>query len=185
VINAGELRKGITIELDGKLYQVIDYQHIKMKRTALARLKLRDIMDGHTIEQTFQNTEKFVRARLEYRAMQYLYNDANLYYFMDEENFEQTSLDDSQLGDAISYLKEGMSLQIASYKDKLVGVELPITVELKVTETGPSFKGDTASAGTKPATLETGLTIQVPMFISEGDTVKVDTRSGSYLERVG
>jgi elongation factor P len=185
VINAGELRKGITIELDGKLYQVIDYQHIKMKRTALARLKLRDIMDGHTIEQTFQNTEKFVRARLEYRAMQYLYNDANLYYFMDEENFEQTSLDDSQLGDAISYLKEGMSLQIASYKDKLVGVELPITVELKVTETGPSFKGDTASAGTKPATLETGLTIQVPMFINEGDTVKVDTRSGSYLERAG
>jgi elongation factor P len=185
VINAGELRKGITIELDGKLYQVIDYQHIKMKRTALARLKLRDIIDGHTIEQTFQNTEKFVRARLEYRAMQYLYNDANLYYFMDEENFEQTSLDDSQLGDAISYLKEGMSLQIASYKDKLVGVELPITVELEVTETGPSFKGDTASAGTKPATLETGLTIQVPMFINEGDTVKVDTRSGSYLERVG
>jgi len=185
VINAGELRKGITIELDGKLYQVIDYQHIKMKRTALARVKLRDIMDGHTIEQTFQNTEKFVRARLDYRNMRYLYNDGGLYYFMDEENFEQTSLDESQLGDAINYLKEDMSLQIASYKDKLVGVELPITVELKVTETGPSFKGDTASAGTKPATLETGVTIQVPMFINEGDTIKVDTRSGSYLERAG
>jgi len=184
VINAGELRKGITIELDGKLYQVIDYQHIKMKRTALARLKLRDIMDGHTIEQTFQNTEKFVRARLDYRNMQYLYNDGGLYYFMDEENFEQTSLDKSQLGDAANYLKDGMSLQLASYKDKLVGVELPITVELKVTETGPSFKGDTATAGTKPATLETGITIQVPMFINEGDTVKVDTRTGSYLERV-
>ncbi len=183
MINAGELRKGITIELDGKLYQVIDYQHIKMKRTALARLKLRDIMDGHTIEQTFQNTEKFVRARLEYRSMQYLYNDVNIYYFMDEENFEQTSLDESQLGGATNYLKEGMSLQIASYKDKLVGVELPLTVELKVTETGPSFKGDTATAGTKPATLETGLTIQVPMFINEGDRIKVDTRSGSYLER--
>ena len=185
MINAGELRKGITIELDGKLYQVIDYQHIKMKRTALARVKLRDIMDGHTIEQTFQNTEKFVRARLDYRNMRYLYNDGGLYYFMDEENFEQTSLDESQLGDAINYLKEDMSLQIASYKDKLVGVELPITVELKVTETGPSFKGDTASAGTKPATLETGATIQVPMFINEGDTIKVDTRSGSYLERAG
>jgi elongation factor P len=185
VINAGELRKGITIELDGKLYQVIDYQHVKMKRTALARVKLRNIVDGHTIEQTFQNTEKFVRARLDYRDMQYLYNDGGLYYFMDEENFEQTSLDEGQLGDAINYLKEGMSLQIASYKDKLVGVELPITVELKVTETGPSFKGDTASAGTKPATLETGLTIQVPMFINEGDTIKVDTRSGSYLERAG
>jgi elongation factor P len=183
VINAGELRKGITIELDGKLYQVIDYQHVKMKRTALARLKLRDIMDGHTIEQTFQNTEKFIRARLDYRNMQYLYSDGDLYYFMDEENFEQTSLDENQLSDATNYLKEGMSLQIASYKDKLVGVELPITVELKVTETGPSFKGDTATAGTKPATLETGVTIQVPMFINEGDIIKVDTRSGSYLER--
>jgi elongation factor P len=184
MLNAGELRKGITIELDGKLYQVIDYQHIKMKRTALARVKLRNIVDGHTIEQTFQNTEKFVRARLDYRNMQYLYNDGGLYYFMDEENFEQVSLDENQLGDAANYLKDGMSLQLASYKDKLVGVELPITVELKVTETGPSFKGDTATAGTKPATVETGITIQVPMFINKGDTVKVDTRTGSYLERV-
>ena len=184
MLNAAELRKGITIELDGKLYQVIDYQHIKMKRTALARVKLRDIIDGHTIEQTFQNTEKFVRARLDYRNMQYLYNDGDLYYFMDEENFEQISLDKSQLGDATSYLKDGMSLQLSSYKGKLVGVEIPITVELKVTETGPSFKGDTATAGTKPATLETGITIQVPMFINEGDTLKVDTRTGSYLERV-
>jgi len=184
MLNAAELRKGITIELDGKLYQVIGYQHIKMKRTALARVKLRDIVDGHTIEQTFQNTEKFVRARLDYRNMQYLYNDGDLYYFMDEENFEQISLDKNQLGDAVSYLKDGMSLQLSSYKDKLVGVEIPITVELKVTETGPSFKGDTASAGTKPATLETGITVQVPMFIGEGDTVKVDTRTGSYLERV-
>ena len=184
MLNAAELRKGITIELDGKLYQVIDYKHIKMKRTALARVKLRNIVDGHTIEQTFQNTEKFVRARLDYRNMQYLYNDGGLYYFMDEENFEQISLDKNQLGDAVSYLKDGMSLQLSSYKDKLVGVEIPITVELKVTETGPSFKGDTASAGTKPATLETGITIQVPMFINEGDTVKVDTRTGIYLERV-
>jgi elongation factor P len=184
MLNAGELRKGITIELGDKLYQVIDYQHIKMKRTALARVKLRDIVDGHTFEQTFQNTEKFVRARLDYRNMQYLYNDGDLYYFMDEENFEQISLDKSQLGDAVSYLKDGMSLQLSSYKDRLVGVEIPITVELQVTETGPGFKGDTATAGTKPATLETGITIQVPMFINEGDTVKVDTRTGSYLERV-
>ncbi len=184
MINAGELRKGITIELDGKLYQVIEYQHIKMKRTALARLKLRDITNGHTIEQTFQNTEKLIRARLDFHNMQYLYNDGDLYYFMDEENFEQTSLDRGQLGDTINYLKEGMSLQISSYKDKLVGVELPITVELKVTETGPSFKGDTATSGTKPATLETGITIQVPMFVNEGNIIKVDTRTGSYLERV-
>ena len=184
MMSAGELRKGIIIELDGKLWQVIDYQHIKMKRTALAKVKLRDIVDGHTVEQSFQNTEKFVRARLEFRNMQYLYNDGDLYYFMDEENFEQISLDKGQLGDAVNYLKDNLSLQISSYKEEIIGVEMPITVELKVVETGPSFKGDTASAGTKPATMETGIVIQVPMFINEGDNLKVDTRTGSYLERV-
>ena len=185
MISGSEIRKGITIELDNKLYQVIDYQHVKMKRTALARLKLRDIRDGHTIEQTFQSSEKFIHARLDYRGTQYLYNDGDLYYFMDEENFEQFSLDKSQLGDAINYLKEGMSLQISSYKGELIGVELPIAVELKVTDTEPGFKGDTATAGTKPAKLETGIIIHVPLFINEGDTIKVDTRTDSYLERVG
>lgn len=185
MLNAAELRKGVTIEHDGKLYQVIDYQHIKMKRTALAKVKLRDIVDGHTIEQSFQNTEKFVRARLEFRDMQYLYNEEDVYFFMDQETFEQISLDKSQLGDTPSYLKDGMSLQISSYKDKIIGVEMPITVELQITETGPSFKGDTATAGTKPAVLETGITIQVPMFINEGDIIKVDTRNGSYIERAG
>jgi len=184
MLNASELRKGVTIELDGKLYQVIEYQHVKMKRTALAKVKLRDIRDGHTIERSFQNTEKFVRARLDYRSMQYLYSDGDLYYFMDEENFEQTSLDSNQLGDAINYLKEGMSLQISSYKGELMGVELPITIELEVTGSEPGFKGDTATGGTKPATLETGITIEVPLFINQGDIIKVDTRSGSYLERV-
>jgi len=184
MITSGELRKGITIELEGKLYQVIDFQHIKMKRTALARLKLRNIRDGHTIEQTFQSTEKFIRARLDYRRMQYLYNDGDLYYFMDEENFEQMPLNASQLGDTINYLKEGMSLEVSSYKGELVGVELPITVELEVTDTGPGFKGDTATAGNKPATLETGITIQVPLFINKEDIIKVDTRTGEYLERV-
>jgi len=184
MITRGELRKGITIELEGKLYQVVDYQHIKMKRTALIRLKLYDIRASHTIERTFQSTEKFIRARLDYRSMQYLYNDGNLYYFMDEENFEQVSLDSHQLGDAINYLKEGMSLQISSYKDELIGVELPTAVELQVIDTGPGFKGDTATAGNKPAKLETGITIQVPLFINKGDIIKVDTRSGSYLERV-
>jgi len=185
MISGSEIRKGITIELDNKLYQVIDYQHVKMKRTALARLKLRDIRDGHTIEQTFQSSEKFIHARLDYRSTQYLYNDGDLYYFMDEENFEQFSLDKSQLGDAINYLKEGMSLQISSYKGELIGVELPITVELKVTDTEPGFKGNTATAGTKPAKLETGIIIQVPLFINEGDVIKVDTRIGGYLERIG
>ena len=184
MLNASELRKGVTIELDGKLYQLIEYQHVKMKRTALAKVKLRDIRDGHTIERSFQNTEKFVRARLDYRSMQYLYSDGDLYHFMDEENFEQTSLDSNQLGDAINYLKEGMSLQISSYKEELMGVELPITIELEVTGSEPGFKGDTATGGTKPATLETGITIEVPLFINQGDIIKVDTRSGSYLERV-
>lgn len=184
MITSGELKKGITIELEGKLYQVVDFQHIKMKRTALVRLKLYDIRAGHTIERTFQSTERFTRARLDYRGMQYLYNDGELYYFMDEENFEQVSLDSNQLGDATNYLKEGTSLQISSYKGKLVGVELPTAVELKVIDTGPGFKGDTATAGNKPARLETGITIQVPLFINKGDIIKVDTRDGSYLERV-
>ena len=184
MITSGELRKGITIELDGELYQVVDYQHIKMKRTALVRLKLRDIRAGHTTERTFQSSEKFIRARLDYRSMQYLYNDGNLYYFMDEENYEQMPLSDTQLGDALNYLKEGMSLEVLSYKGELVGVELPTAVELEVVETGPGFKGNTATAGNKPAKLETGITIQVPLFINKGDVIKVDTRSGSYLERV-
>lgn len=184
MINSTELRKGIVIELNDKLYQVIEYKHIKMKRTALVRLKLRDIVGGHTIEQTFQSDDKFVQARLDYRSMQYLYNDGGLYYFMDEENFEQIPLNASQLDDAVNYIKEGMSLELSSYKGEVIGIELPITVELEVSETDPGFKGDTATAGTKPAKLETGITIQVPLFVNEGDVIKVDTRSGSYLERV-
>ena len=185
MITSGELRKGITIELDGELYQVLYYQHIKIGRgSAQVRLKLRDIRGGHTIERTFQSSEKFIRARLDYRSTQYLYNDGDLYYFMDEENFEQFPLNLDQLGDAINYLKEGMSLQISSYKGELIGVELPITVELEVVATDPGFKGDTASAGSKPAKLETGITVQVPLFVNVGDVIKVDTRSASYLERV-
>ena len=185
MLSSKELRKGTVIELKGKLYQVVDYKHIKMKRTALVRLKLRDIVGGHTIEQTFQSDEKFVRARLDYRTMQYLYNDSDLYYFMDKENFEQLPLNGSQLGDGVNYLKEGMSLELSSYKDEVIGIELPITVELKVSDTEPGFKGNTATAGTKPAKLETGITIQVPLFVNKGDIIKVDTRTGNYLERVG
>ena len=185
MITSGELRKGITIELDGQLYQVLDYQHIKMKKTALNRLKLRDIRGGHTIERTFQASEKFKRARLESRPMQYLYNDGDSYYFMDEKTFEQIPISSDQLGDTLDYLKENMSLEVSSYKGKLIGVELPITVELEVTETGPGFKGDTATGGNKPAKMETGITIQVPLFINNGDIIKVDTRNGQYMERAG
>jgi elongation factor P len=185
MISSGELRKGITIELEGNLYQVLEYHHIKMGRgSAQIRLKLRDIHGGHTTERTYQASEKFTRARLDYRRMQYLYNDGDLYYFMDEGNYEQFPINTSQLGDTLNYLKEGMSVEVSSYKGELVGIELPVAVELQVTETEPGFKGDTATAGNKQAVLETGITIQVPLFINTGDIIKIDTRDGSYLERV-
>jgi elongation factor P len=185
MINATELRKGVIIEFEGKLYQVVEYQHVKMKKTALAKVKLRDINAGHTLERSFQSGERLVRARLDSRQMQYLYNDGELYYFMDQENYEQLPFNAEQLGDALDYLKEGNSVEVTSYKDKIVGIEMPITVDLEVTETDPGFKGDTATSGNKPAKLETGLSIQVPLFINIGDVIKVDTRTGTYLERRG
>lgn len=183
MINATELRKGVIIELDDKLYQVVDYQHVKMKRTALAKVKLRDINAGHTMERSFQSGERLVRARLDSRQMQYLYNDGELYYFMDQENFEQMPFTADKLGDTLSYLKEGNSVEVASYKDEVISITLPITVELEVAETDPGFKGDTATGGNKPAKLETGISLQVPLFINERDIIKVDTRTGTYLER--
>ena len=184
MVETGDLKKGMTIELDGQLYTVLDYQHIKMGRgSAQVRLKLRDVRAGHTIERTFQAGERFNRVRLEQKSAQYLYQDAGLYYFMDNETFEQSPLTGEQLGDALNYLKENMSVMISRHGDEPVSVELPITVELEVTETGPSYKGDTSSAGTKPAVLETGITVQVPFFINTGDVVRVDTRNGSYVER--
>ena len=183
MISGGELRKGIIIELDGTLYQVVDYQHVKMKRTALARVKLRDLSAGHSIERSFQSDDKLVRARLDSRPMQYLYNDGDIYHFMDVESFDQIEIDGKRLGDALNYLKEGFTVEVSSYKGEIVDIELPVAVELEVTSTEPGFKGDTATGGSKPATLETGLTIQVPLFINQGDVIKVDTRSGEYLER--
>ncbi|MEE9400978.1 MAG: elongation factor P [Dehalococcoidia bacterium] len=185
MIDATEARKGITIELDGQLYNILDYQHIKMGRgSAQVKLRLRDIRAGHTIERTFQAGDRFERVRLDQRSAQYLYQDGDLYYFMDTESFEQTPLTSEQLGNALNYIKEGKTLTISRYGDEAIGVELPITVKLLVAETGPSFKGDTSQAGTKPAVLETGVTIQVPFFINTGDMVRVDTRTGSYVERV-
>jgi elongation factor P len=183
MISGSELRKGVIIELEGKLYQIMEYHHVKMKRTALARVKMRDLEGGHTIEQSFQSDAKFSRVRLEVRPMQYLYHDGNLYYLMDEETYEQMPVDADTFGDSVNYLKEGMTIQVASYKDRIVDVELPITVDLEVTDTQPGFKGDTVTAGTKPATVETGITVQVPMFVNIGDKIKVDTRDGSYIER--
>lgn len=179
-----DIKKGAIIEVDGKLLYIIEIQHIKMKRTALLRMKLRNVRDGHTTEQTFQSNTKFSRVRLEDRPMQYLYKDGDLYYFMDEETFEQMPLTQEQLGDAVKYTKENESIKVLNYKSEVISVEIPVTVELAVTETEPGFKGDTANAGNKPATMETGIIVQVPLFINEGDVLKIDTRNGEYLERV-
>lgn len=185
MINATELRRGVIIEFEDKLWQVVDYQHVKMKRTALAKVKLKDVNAGHTIERSFQSDQKFVRVRLDQKQMQYLYTDGELFYFMDQETYEQTPISRAMIEDALPYLKEGNTIDFCSYKDEIISIDMPITVELEVTQTDPGFKGDTATGGTKPATLETGLTIQVPLFINEGDVLKIDTRTGSYIERKG
>ncbi|MFC2058967.1 elongation factor P [Chloroflexota bacterium] len=186
MIDATELRKGVAFEIDGQLYTVLDYQHIKMARgSAQVKVRLRDIRGGHTIERSFQSGEKFPRVRLEQRDAQYLYQDGSLYYFMDSESFEQTPLTSDKLGDALNYVKEGMTLLITKYGEETIGVEVPLIVDLEVAETGPGFKGDTAQGGTKPAKMETGITIQVPFFVNTGDVIRVDTRDGSYVERAG
>jgi elongation factor P len=185
MIDAGELKKGITIMLDGQLYQVLDYNHIKIGRgSAQIRIRLRDVKAGHTIEKSFQASEKFAKVFLERRPVQFLYNDGDLYHFMDSETYEQMAVGKTMMGDALNYLKENMNMEIVIHKGTPIGVELPLSVELKVAETGPGFKGNTASAGGKPAKMETGITIQVPFFINTGDMIKVDTRTGEYLERV-
>jgi elongation factor P len=184
MIDAGELKKGMTIELDGQLFQVLDYQHIKMGRgSAQLRLKLRNIRAGHTTERSFQASEKFAKAFVERRAVQYLYNDGDIYHFMDSETYEQTAVDKGQIGDALGYLKEELTLDLLTYKGETIGIEIPLSVDLKVVDTGPAFKGNTVSAGTKPAVMETGITIQVPLFINNGDVLKIDTRTGAYIER--
>ncbi len=185
MISTGELKKGATIELDGKLMSILDYTHIKMGRgSAQVRIKFRDVRTGSITEQTFQAGTKFQRARVERREMQYLYNDGEFYHFMNTETFEQIAVPAEKVGDANLYLKENDMVEVVLFGDEVIGVELPITVELTVTQTEPGFKGDTATGGSKPATLETGLVIQVPLFIEEGTKIKVNTGTGEYIERV-
>jgi elongation factor P len=185
MISTGDLKKGITIELEGSLYTIVDFTHIKMGRgSAQVRLKLRDVKAGHTIERTFQAGEKFTRARLLRQPAQYLYADGDVHHFMNTETYDQMALNGDQLGDALQYLKENAICEVLLHSDQPIGVELPAAVALAVAQTEPWVRGDTAQGGTKPARLETGITVQVPLFISVGDVVKVDTRSGQYLERV-
>lgn len=185
MISTGELKKGATIELDGKLMTILDYAHIKMGRgSAQVRIKFRDVRSGAITEQTFQAGTKWPRARVETREMQYLYNDDQFFYFMNTESFEQIPVTRDKVGDANLYLKENDICSLVMYGDEVIGIELPMTVELLVTQTDPGFKGDTATGGTKPATLETGLVVQVPLFVNEGERIKVNTDSGAYIERV-
>jgi len=186
MIDAGELRKGVAIELDGEIYQILEYQHVKMQqRQPVVKLKLRDVRSGNITERNFQSGDKVTTVFLEHRPVQYLYSDGDLYYFMDNESYEQIMLTSARIGDDANYLKEGLMLEILTCKGDTVAIELPTSVELQVTETEPGFKGDRATAGTKAAKLETGATTQVPLFINTGDIIKVHTRTGEYLEKAG
>jgi elongation factor P len=186
MIDAGELRKGAAIELDGEIYQILEYQHVKMQqRQPVVKLKLRGVRSGNVTERNFQSGDKVTSVFLEHRPVQYLYNDGDLYFFMDNESYEQLMLTSAQIGEGTNYLKEGLVLEILTCKGDTMTIELPISVELQVTETDPGFKGDRATAGTKAAKLETGTTVQVPLFINTGDIIKVNTRTGEYVEKAG
>ena len=185
MISTGELRKGVAIELDGDLWQILDYHHIKMGRgSAQVRITLRNIKRGQTVERSFQAGTKWPRASMERRPVQFLYRDGDDFNFMDVDTYDQFSLRREQLGDAAQYLKDGMTLERTTYQGETIGVELPVTVDLRVTQTEPGFAGDTAQGARKGATLETGLVVSVPLFVTEGDIVRVDTRTGEYQTRL-
>ena len=184
MISAGDFRKGITIDIDGQVYTIVDFQHVKPgKGAAFVRTKIKNAVTGSVLERTFSPSEKIARAHVETKEMQYLYNDGNLYYFMDVETYEQIPLNHEQVEDAITFIKENMNVTIKFFKGEAFSVEPPFFVELEVTETEPGFKGDTATGGNKPATLETGALVNVPLFIEIGDMIRVDTRTGEYMER--
>jgi len=185
MISAGEFRNGITIEWDGGIFVITDFQHVKPgKGAAFVRSTLKNLETGAVIEQTFRPTEKMPRAHIDRRDLQYLYNDGTLYYFMDNETFEQMEINAADVEKEMIFIKENETVKILQHNGRTFGVEPPIFVELAVTETEPGFKGDTAQGATKPATLETGATVKVPLFIEIGEVVKVDTRTGEYLGRV-
>lgn len=184
MISAGDFRKGVTFEEDGNVLQVIDFQHVKPgKGAAFVRTKTKNVITGAVIETSYNPSAKFPTAFVERKDMEYSYNDGELYYFMDQETYELIPINASDVGDTLKFVKENMVCKILSYKGKVFGLEPPTFVELEVTTTEPGFKGDTATNATKPATLETGAEIRVPLFINEGDKIRIDTRTGEYMER--
>jgi elongation factor P len=184
VIGTSDLKKGLSVEVDGTLYQIVDVHHVKTKRSAVYRVKLRDLRAGHITEHSFNAGEKLAAARVERREMQYLYGDGQIYTFMNTETFDQVETSANIVEDALPYMKEGDKIQLVLYGEEVLSIEVPPAVVLVITEADPGVKGDTATGATKPAKMETGLTVNVPLFINPGDSIKVSTSSGDYLERV-
>lgn len=184
MISASDFRKGVTFEMEGNVYVIIDFQHVKPgKGAAFVRTKIRNVLTGSTTDKTFNPSEKYPKAHIETKEMEYLYNDGDLYYFMDSETYEQVPLNFEQVEEAIKYLKENMNATIKFFKGQAFSVAPPNFVELRIVKTEPGFKGDTATGANKPATLETGTVVTVPLFVNEGDTIRIDTRTGEYMER--
>ena len=185
MVSAGDFRNGITIEIEGNVYQIIEFQHVKPgKGAAFVRTKLKNVMTGAVLERTFNPSDKYPKAHIETKEMQYLYNDGELYYFMDVNTYDQIPLSKDMVGDALKFVKENEMVKICSHKGQVFSIEPPLFVELEITETEPGFKGDTATGATKPATVETGAVVNVPLFVDQGDKIKIDTRTGEYLSRV-
>jgi elongation factor P len=185
LISTGDVKKGVIIELDGQLMKVLDWSHIKMARgSAQVRMKMQNVRKGDIVERTFQAGTRWPRARVETREAQYLYSDGDAYHFMDSQTYDQFAIPATTLGEDAQYLKENTEVMYSSYEGEILGVELPVTVDLTVTGTEPGFAGDTATGAKKPATLETGLVVQVPLFVNEGDVLRIDTRTGEYVTRV-
>lgn len=185
MISAGDFRNGITIEYENSIYQIIEFQHVKPgKGAAFVRTKLKNIISGGVVEKTFRPTEKCPQARIDRKEMQYLYHDGDLFYFMDTENYEQIGLNADKVGDALKFVKENEMVKVCSHNGNVFAIEPPLFVELVITDTEPGFKGDTATGATKPATVETGATVYVPLFVETNDVIKIDTRTGEYLSRV-
>ncbi len=185
MISAGDFRNGITIEYENSVYQIIEFQHVKPgKGAAFVRTKLKNIISSGVVEKSFRPTEKFPTARIDRKDMTYLYQDGDMFNFMDLESYDQIALNEDAVGDSLKFVKENETVKVCSYNGNVFAIEPPLFVELEITETEPGFKGDTATGATKPATVETGALVYVPLFVEEHDVIKIDTRSGEYLSRV-
>lgn len=185
MISAGDFRNGVTLEIDGNVVQILEFQHVKPgKGAAFVRTKLKNVINGGVVEKTFRPTEKFPQARIDRVDMQYLYSDGELYNFMNMETYDQIAVDQATVGDSLKFVKENETCKVCSYNGNVFAIEPPLFVELEITDTEPGFKGDTAQGATKPAIVETGAQVNVPLFVNQGDKIKIDTRTGEYLSRV-